>query len=691
MNSLKTDKKKKVILTVVISLAIAILSGILSYWNFPKELEYMAQDRLYANLAVIPDDIKIIAIDEATLEQLGPYSEWDRSYFAQVIRELNENPETAPKVIGIDVVFSGSNQSEDDEALVEACREGGNVVVATTLNFDSKLQVDGDGNYYTVQYISSVGMPYDALAEVVDYGFTNAIFDEDGFVRRAYTSLQSEADGQIKVYDAFAYRVACMAGDVPKLPAIVEVSYVGRPGEFETISMANVLNDSVPAGYFDDCIVLIGAYEEGLMDAYRVPVDYSENMYGAEMNANFVYGFLNNRIVQPANEMVQFVLAMLVVGVACFFMHDTKLSKSVIVFIAALFGYILLAFLVFRFTSMKLNILAVPLGMILAFCSSALIRYIEMQKKRMYEMQDMLFSMAEAMAETIEGRTPYNANHTKNVAKRCIEMLDYINQQHKLKKADLSFTEDDKRQLYLAAMLHDVGKMDIPLGVMDKSTKLGSREKQLRDRLEIIGLRIENDVLNGRTDRSEADVKLRQIDSFINSLGAFNCGRPLKEEEWQLVDEIAASIYMGADDREIPYLTAEEIDDLHIKAGTLSEQERLTMQSHVTFTDKILAHIHFGEHFDRVREMASNHHELLNGKGYPKGIDEKELDVMTRILTIMDIYDSLIADDRPYKKAKPVPVAFKILDEEAAAGKIDAELLQFAKELYLKDSPQAGE
>ncbi len=688
MNSLKTDKKKKVILTVVISLAIAILSGILSYWNFPKELEYMAQDRLYANLAVIPDDIKIIAIDEATLEQLGPYSEWDRSYFAQVIRELNENPETAPKVIGIDVVFSGSNQSEDDEALVEACREGGNVVVATTLNFDSKLQVDGDGNYYTVQYISSVGMPYDALAEVVDYGFTNAIFDEDGFVRRAYTSLQSEADGQIKVYDAFAYRVACMAGDVPKLPAIVEVSYVGRPGEFETISMANVLNDSVPAGYFDDCIVLIGAYEEGLMDAYRVPVDYSENMYGVEMNANFVYGFLNNRIVQPANEMVQFVLAMLVVGVACFFMHDTKLSKSVIVFIAALFGYILLAFLVFRFTSMKLNILAVPLGMILAFCSSALIRYIEMQKKRMYEMQDMLFSMAEAMAETIEGRTPYNANHTKNVAQRCVEMLDYINQQHKFKKTDLSFTEDDKRQLYLAAMLHDVGKMDIPLEVMDKSTKLGGREKQLRDRLEIIGLRIENDVLNGRMDRSEADVKLKQIDSFINSLGAFNCGRPLREEEWQLVDEIAASIYMGGDDRAIPYLTEEEIDDLHIKAGTLSEQERLTMQSHVTFTDKILAHIQFGEHFDRVREMASNHHELLNGKGYPRGIDEKELDVMTRILTIMDIYDSLIADDRPYKKAKPVPVAFKILDEEAAAGKIDAELLQFAKELYLKDSPQ---
>ena len=74
-------------------------------------------------------------------------------------------------------------------------------------------------------------------------------------------------------------------------------------------------------------------------------------------------------------------------------------------------------------------------------------------------------------------------------------MLEYINQQHRLKKTDLYFTEDDKRQLYLAAMLHDVGKMDIPLEIMDKPTKLGSHEQELRARMEIIALRIENDVL----------------------------------------------------------------------------------------------------------------------------------------------------------------------------------------------------
>ena len=44
-----------------------------------------------------------------------------------------------------------------------------------------------------------------------------------------------------------------------------------------------------------------------------------------------------------------------------------------------------------------------------------------------------------------------------------------------------------------------------------------------------------------------------------------------------------------------------------------------------------------------------------------------------------------VADDRPYKKPKSVKVAFDILDEEAQAGKIDKALLEFAKELYLKE------
>lgn len=684
MDAGKNHKKKKYIITVLISLIIAILAGTMSIFDFPQRLEYMAEDALYQKAGVIPDNIKIIAIDEETLQKLGPYSDWDRGYFADLISILNANEKSAPAVIGIDVVFSGTNGSKADQRLTEVCSQYDNIVVASTVTFDNRLHRDAEGTYYTA-YVSSEGKPYEELARVVEHGFTNAIFGSDGFVREMYTELEYEYDGECKTYQSFAYAIASKVGDIREYPSQVEVAFVGNPGEFEVISMADVLEGKVSGSHFKDCIVLIGAYEEGMMDSYNVPIDYSTEMYGVEMQGNYIYALLNDNIICSVNDIVQFIILFLLVFGFVFFILNNKMKIALIGTVSVVPLYILAVYIVFSVSSHKMNLLAVPISVLFAFLISILLQYVEMQRKRTYEMRDMLFSMAEAMAETIEGRTPYNANHTKNVAKRCLELMDYINLNHKKKRTELYFTEDDKQQLYLAAMLHDVGKMDIPLEIMDKPTKLGNREKDVRLRLEIIGLKIQNDALAGVLSEEEAENKLKKIHAFTERLDGFNCGRPLKEDEWQMIEEIASSVYTDANGNEIPYLTEEEVDDLHIKAGTLSEKERTVMQSHVTYTDKILSHIKFGEHFTMVREMAANHHELLNGRGYPKGIGEEQIDAMTRILTVMDIYDSLIADDRPYKKPKPIKVAFDILEGDAAAGKLDGEIVRFAKELYFPE------
>ena len=186
-------------------------------------------------------------------------------------------------------------------------------------------------------------------------------------------------------------------------------------------------------------------------------------------------------------------------------------------------------------------------------------------------MQKMLFSMADSMAEAIEGRTPYNASHTKNVAKRCIEMLEHINKLHKEKKTKLRFTEKDKKQLYLAAMLHDIGKMDVPLEVMDKPTKLGANEERLRSRLDMIALRLENDALKGTISKEEADEKKNEISLFLSKLGLFNCGKPLGDEDKAFIDKMCSAVYISTDGEELPYITKEEANDLHIRAGTLSD------------------------------------------------------------------------------------------------------------------------
>ena len=117
-----------------------------------------------------------------------------------------------------------------------------------------------------------------------------------------------------------------------------------------------------------------------------------------------------------------------------------------------------------------------------------------------------------------------------------------------------------------------------------------------------------------------------------------------------------------------------------MRKGTLSPEEREIMEHHVVTTEKILSQIEFGQEYDRVVKYAAEHHEFLNGTGYPKQLKEEELSLGTRLLTIMDIYDSLISVDRPYKKAMPVEHAFLILEEMAEEGELDMKIIQIWKE-----------
>lgn len=678
---------KNILNSVLIALPVMIVVILLMITKSFMEFEYSIEDNLYKKLARIPNDIKIIAIDEATLKELGPYSNWNRGMFADLINILCEDADKKPELIAFDLVFTGTDNSESDNAFVEAAEKAGNVVLASQIEFDSEL-VNIGGEYYIDEYVDDEIVAYEGLTAVTDHGFTNAVMDEDGYIRRAYAVVESRGNK----YSSFAYRIASIIynNNPDKYSkadfnrnSIFDLVYTGVPGDFEKIPMSAVLSGSIPASYFNDSLVFVGAYEEGMMDAYSVPVKHGIKMYGVEVHANTVWALLSGKQVHAVPTWLRIVVAIVVCFMFVGIVYNKPLSTDIIIFIGFEAGYVLLCFGIYRLLAYKLPVIYLPIGFLIAFLTILIIKYIEMQKRKAEEIEATLFSMADAMAEAIDGRTPYNASHTKNVAKRSVEMVDYINEMHKEGRTNMHFTKADRKQLYLAAMLHDVGKMDVPTDVMDKPTKLGDNEQKIKDRLAYIKVLLERDLLAGKLDKPFVDDETARINAFLGKLGLYNCGKPLKPEDFAEADVLLDKKYILEDGTEIPYITKEESDSIHIKAGTLSDEERAVIQSHVTFTDKILSHVSFGSEFDRVRAMASNHHEVLNGKGYPKGLKEEELDTLTRILTIMDIYDALVADDRPYKKAKPIPVAFNILDEEAEYGKIDKELLAIAKEMYL--------
>lgn len=670
--------KRRTLIHIAIIILCFAFTAILLIRNAFMEIEYYTEDIMYMKPGVIPSNIKIIKIDEKTLQEFGQFYSWDRSYYADLIDVLYSGDGEGPKVLGFDILFSGENNDASDARLIESASAHDNIVMVSKLEWSNKA-VKGDDGYYIDYFVNEEIRPFDGLNENVVSGFTTPIFEKDGYIRRANLQIKSGDE----IYDAFALQMAELGGETVNDKNIIEFKYTGNPDDFETISFVDVLNGKPSPGYFDGSYVLVGAYAEALMDAYSVPINHSVNMYGVEIQANLLYALINGYSIKHASLIIELLIMAVFFGVLGFFSFRKGFLSSIIVFALEIAFYLLLALGLFNFSLYKLSILYLPIGLAIIFVASILVRYVEAQKARALEMQKMLFSMATSMAEAIEGRTPYNANHTKNVATRCVEMLRYINRMHKEKRTDMFFSEKDINQMYLAAMLHDVGKMDVPLEVMDKPTKLGTREEKLRDRLEIIKLHIINDKITGIIDADEAEKEIADIDTFVSKLGLYNCGKPLDEEDKAFIENIGQRKYENGSEI-IEYLTKEEIDDLRINAGTLSDDERNIMQSHVLYTDKILSHVYFGQDYDKVRNMASNHHELLNGEGYPNNLEADDLDVMTRILTIMDIFDSLIADDRPYKKPKTVKAAFEILDEEAQNGKVDEKLLAIAKEIWME-------
>ena len=313
---------------------------------------------------------------------------------------------------------------------------------------------------------------------------------------------------------------------------------------------------------------------------------------------------------------------------------------------------------------------------ILALASQAAIAMTNM--RYLEEMKLQMWSFTEAMAEAIDTRTPYNANHVRQVAVYAAKLADYINKLHDKGLEEEHFSKERKEELVLSALLHDLGKLSIPTRIMNKSTRLAGKLKDIQTRFEILKLKYKVMYLEHRATESEyAEFnekidKIRRLAEVVDGLGALDAE---KERELKSAFEFEPII----DGKRYVLFTDEEKESLLIEKGTLTEKERLIMESHVEMTERILNKVHFNSVYKDVPIWAVEHHEYLNGTGYPKHLTADELSIEARILTVSDICDALLATDRPYKKPLPKDEAFAIMEEMAASGKIDAKLVSYLK------------
>jgi len=122
------------------------------------------------------------------------------------------------------------------------------------------------------------------------------------------------------------------------------------------------------------------------------------------------------------------------------------------------------------------------------------------------------------------------------------------------------------------------------------------------------------------------------------------------------------------------FLTADELENLSIKAGTLTSAERDTINYHIVATIKMLEQLPWPKHLRNVPEYAGGHHERMDGKGYPKGLTREQMSVQARVMGIADIFEALTARDRPYKEGMKLSQAMGIMHKFRMNGHIDPDL-----------------
>jgi HD domain-containing protein len=168
--------------------------------------------------------------------------------------------------------------------------------------------------------------------------------------------------------------------------------------------------------------------------------------------------------------------------------------------------------------------------------------------------------------------------------------------------------------------------------------------------------------------------KLAELDDIIRFILAANEPTVLDQGGLERIAEIAGMSWKDDDGSVIPYLTYNEASCLQIRRGSLTEQERLEINSHVVHSYNFLRRIPWSRTLRDVPEIASSHHEKLDGTGYPNALRGDQIPMPARMMAISDIYDALTASDRPYKKAIPTEKALDILSTDVKRGQLDADL-----------------
>lgn len=312
---------------------------------------------------------------------------------------------------------------------------------------------------------------------------------------------------------------------------------------------------------------------------------------------------------------------------------------------------------------------------------------IALTNRQLVQQLETLFeSFIKLINLAIDEKSPYTGGHCQRVPELAMMLADAVDATSEGPLADFRLSDKDRYELRIAALMHDCGKVTTPVHVVDKATKL----QTIYDRIHLIDTRFEvlkrdaevrmwKAVADGAS-RAEAEAEYGrfccQCEDDREFLRRANVGgERMSDDDIGRVRRIGGEYrWRNVDGSEAPFLSDNELENLTIRAGTLTASERQTINHHIVATIRMLEQLPWPKHLKNVPEYAGGHHERMDGKGYPKGLTRDQMSWQARIMGISDIFEALTAKDRPYKEGMKLSQALSILEDFKKNGHIDPDL-----------------
>lgn len=298
-----------------------------------------------------------------------------------------------------------------------------------------------------------------------------------------------------------------------------------------------------------------------------------------------------------------------------------------------------------------------------------------------------------ASVTAIEARDPTTYGHSERVSQLSLALGRELNEIDYGPYKNIIFSDQQLKEIEYAALLHDFGKIGVRESILVKDKKLFPHEVQhVLDRidlwkqsklLELSQKKIDHLLREGKLDENlfhqlerEYMASFKQVDHAFKIFQQSN--EPFGADDAQLeAVKILTELEFSRPSLD-PEIILEKNDFLRltIKSGSLSQKERKAIQAHVSFTYQFLNKIPWTDELSKIPEIAHAHHEKIDGTGYPRGIKGDSIPLAAKVMAVTDVFDALVARDRPYKKAIPVLEALKILEHEGKTHKLDKDLVE---------------